>query len=279
MASNLKTIVSGSKLINKKVRKLRPRYSGVVLYPLTVETQYRQEIIEILRYAREQVNSILVPQLQSIIDIYQMSRTFKKDSAYDDLTELLNSIRTLVQRKNTKSQVDQLAQNAASATSIFNRRQVTEAYKRGVGVDPLLNEPWLGEELQSFAFLNSRLITTVPEKYLDDIQQQIFDGMGQGLRASEIASNLVDAYGVSERRAALIARDQIGKLNGNLNMLRNQSLGSTKYVWLTMGDDRVREEHQGYNGETFEWANPPADGNPGSAINCRCVASPVFDEE
>ncbi len=47
------------------------------------------------------------------------------------------------------------------------------------------------------------------------------------------------------------------------------------YIWHTVGDHKVRGEHARRNGQTFSWANPPDDENPGEDYNCRCWAEPI----
>jgi hypothetical protein len=51
------------------------------------------------------------------------------------------------------------------------------------------------------------------------------------------------------------------------------------YIWHTMQDDKVREEHAMREGGRFTWDNPPDDGHPGEPYNCRCWAQQVSDEE
>jgi SPP1 gp7 family putative phage head morphogenesis protein len=100
-----------------------------------------------------------------------------------------------------------------------------------------------------------------------------------GDRADEIADDLVDRYGVSESRAQLIARDQIGKLNGELNQVRQEELGVTDFIWRTERDNRVRPEHAALEGKQYTWAQGhPTEGIPGEPINCRCFPEPVLDE-
>ena len=52
-----------------------------------------------------------------------------------------------------------------------------------------------------------------------------------------------------------------------------------KYIWRTQGDDRVRSEHAARKGEVFDFDDPPEDGNPGEAENCRCWAEPIEEEQ
>ena len=46
------------------------------------------------------------------------------------------------------------------------------------------------------------------------------------------------------------------------------------YVWNTVGDDRVRGEHEALEGTIRSWDNSP---DPGEDFNCRCWAEPVPD--
>ena len=49
----------------------------------------------------------------------------------------------------------------------------------------------------------------------------------------------------------------------------------TKYVWRTLGDDKVRSSHAANNGKLIDWDKPPEDiGHPGEDYNCRCIAEP-----
>ena len=81
-------------------------------------------------------------------------------------------------------------------------------------------------------------------------------------------------FDVSESRAALIARDQVGKFYGALNRARQEDLGLTHFVWRTANDERVRPEHVRLDGQRFSWSKLPAEGYPGQPINCRCNADP-----
>lgn len=52
-------------------------------------------------------------------------------------------------------------------------------------------------------------------------------------------------------------------------------MDSTHYIWRSVRDDRSRGEHAKRHGQIFSWDNPPEDGHPGEAPNCRCWAEPI----
>lgn len=47
---------------------------------------------------------------------------------------------------------------------------------------------------------------------------------------------------------------------------------SEYYIWQTVGDERVRPEHEEHDGYAFNWHIPSENGYPGSERNCRCSA-------
>ena len=67
-------------------------------------------------------------------------------------------------------------------------------------------------------------------------------------------------------------------LNGQLTKERQTDLGVEQYIWRTVGDERVREEHEILDGEVFSWDNPPEPGQPGDDYQCRCTAEPILPE-
>jgi SPP1 gp7 family putative phage head morphogenesis protein len=83
-------------------------------------------------------------------------------------------------------------------------------------------------------------------------------------------------FGTIQGRAQVISRDQLGSLNAELTRRRQENAGVKSYIWRTMLDDRVRDDHENREGEEFLWSEPPSDGNPGEPINCRCHAEAVI---
>ena len=52
-------------------------------------------------------------------------------------------------------------------------------------------------------------------------------------------------------------------------------MDSNHYIWRSVRDENSRSEHAKRHGEIFSWDNPPKDGHPGEAPNCRCWAEPL----
>lgn len=134
---------------------------------------------------------------------------------------------------------------------------------------------------------NVALITGLTADVQKRIETVLIDMITAGKSNADMAAALDAQFHFGRKRAALIARDQAAKFNGNLNRIRQQEIGVTHYVWWTVHDERVRgnpdgkypkakPSHWARHGKTFAYADAPADGNPGEPINCRCIARPVL---
>jgi len=53
---------------------------------------------------------------------------------------------------------------------------------------------------------------------------------------------------------------------------------TSRYIWRTQGDDRVRPSHAANEGRIFAWDDPPPTGHPGEDFGCRCTAEPYYPE-
>lgn len=161
--------------------------------------------------------------------------------------------------------------------------QTTAPVSSGVlGVDAYRAEPWLREMQELWVSENTRLIKSIPADELSDMEGIIQRGVMNGSSAETIKKHIQERYGVTERRAKLIAVDQIGKANSALTKQRQADAGITGYKWRGVLDERERPEHRAREGNSYKWSNPPPDGHPGQPVRCRCYAEPdwsgsVFD--
>jgi SPP1 gp7 family putative phage head morphogenesis protein len=142
----------------------------------------------------------------------------------------------------------------------------------------------LGDRVAAATADNVALISSIPPRFFDDVQTTITRAARTGQRWEDLAHDLDGRYDLTEDRARLIARDQIGKFYGEVQQERQQALGVDGYIWRTVNDQRVRDNHSALDGERCSWDDPPDGGgtdedeagHPGSGINCRCYAEPDF---
>lgn len=149
----------------------------------------------------------------------------------------------------------------------------------GVGVDVYRSEPWLAQAQTNWVAANTSLIKSIPTQYMAQVEQTIRSGVLAGESPRSLAKKIQAQGGVTERRANVIARDQISRANAELTMHRQEDLGIKEYVWKTVHDERVRDSHRARDGKTYSWNKPPEGGShPGFEIMCRCSASAVFPD-
>jgi SPP1 gp7 family putative phage head morphogenesis protein len=131
---------------------------------------------------------------------------------------------------------------------------------------------------------NVSLIRSIPEKYLGDVQTSVMQSVKAGRDLATLSKDLRKNYGVSYRRAALIARDQNNKATSALMRVRQVDLGLEKGVWLhSHAGKEPRPTHLANHGKKFDlkegWFDPDPRVRkrilPGELINCRCVWKPV----
>jgi len=166
----------------------------------------------------------------------------------------------------------------------YNKDNWTSLVRSQYAVNPILPEDKEKYQalLNNWSRNNSLLIKDIPFKTSNQIAEQtrkaLIDGTNLKDTTDAIFNIMAERTDVSDSRAKLIARDQVSKLNGQLTMERQTDLGVESYIWRTVGDERVREEHDILDGETFSWDSPPEPGHPGEDYQCRCWAEPILPE-
>lgn len=151
----------------------------------------------------------------------------------------------------------------------------------------LSSEPWLESHLSTYLRSNVKLIKSLGGAYSDRVEKAAWRTVSQGQRWEDFARELREATGASKRQAALIARDQTGKLMGQLNQARQVEAGFDEYEWYDSRDERVRKSHRSLHGTIQRWSKPPIvryvkglpmRAHPGEDVNCRCAALPHIRE-
>lgn len=248
----------------------------------TLERSYARDLDEMTRYMKGLVDRRVILALPFIVSQASPLRPKKDnlDDYSDDVARIMEGVRIEFYREYDENEMRFFALKAAKRTEEFNARNFQRQFKAVMGIQVPLVEPYLEATVKGFVQQNVSLIQSIPDQYFDRVEQTVLREVTAGTLTGEIAEQIGDAYGVSESKATLIARDQTSKLNGNLTRMRQTEVGVTRYEWSTSMDERVRDSHADKEGDVFSWDDPPADtGHPGEDFQCRCAAIPVFEEE
>lgn len=212
----------------------------------------------------------------------------RNDSATDlmlAITQIFNAVKNNVIARTAGFGLRRRLENLAHLNRKLTVKEWKRAIKATLGID-IREDYYLGdfyvEQLEKWISDNVGLIKTIPEDTLEKMKDIVYDGFTNGKTTTRMVKEIQRAYGVSRRRAELIARDQTAKLNGQIQKAQQQDAGITEYIWCTTGDERVRKSHKNLNGKKFSWDDPPvnSDGrrcHPGEDFQCRCIGRPVFD--
>lgn len=196
-----------------------------------------------------------------------------------EVRRLIDNARKKFEASISQNHLEALAQNAASATSTAQRQAFARQARAALGIDPVMLDKKIPTLIEHFVGENVALIKTLGSKTFDEIEKMTTRAFTTGTRHEELADDLMERFDISERHARLIARDQVGKLTAQVAQSRSQDLGVRQFIWETVGDERVRDEHEALEGQTFDYdTGAPEEGMPGEPICCRCSASPIFDD-
>lgn len=125
------------------------------------------------------------------------------------------------------------------------------------------------------------LIKSIASQHLTEVQGLVMRSVADGRDLGALAKGLEDRYGITKRRAALIARDQNQKATATITRVRQDSLGITEAVWMhSHAGKHPRPSHVAANGKRYTIKEGMyLDGVwtwPGREIGCRCVSKSVI---
>lgn len=260
---------------NKPRRK--PRKPPVWQYPFNAERKYRAQLVGYVEAMERAIRQTIYPHLESIVA--SRNETIPIDRADDYAAEIDRLMRaTTLSVSRIPFNKEQVARETGHTINTFNSKQWDKQLKVSLGVDVFRREEYVPSTINSYVKENVSLITKMENDLLSQVEETIQRNVRQGATAPRIAREIEGRTGVAKSRARLIARDQTGKLNGQLTQLRQEDIGIDSYTWRTSEDERVRSTHRAHDDKKYKWNSPPSGtGHPGQDYQCRCYAEPDFE--
>jgi SPP1 gp7 family putative phage head morphogenesis protein len=186
--------------------------------------------------------------------------------------------------------------NIADSVFDFNEGQFEKGAKTVLGVEFPVGEDWWPDARDTWAARNYELIHSDMQKYIAQVNDLTEKAVTSGLSVKELTKQIIALDDkITKGRANFIARDQIGKLNGEITQRRMEAVGLSMYIWETSGDERVRPSHEAMDGGLCRWDDSTVysqDGgktwisrpsgavmlHPGMDFQCRCSAIAYWEE-
>lgn len=125
---------------------------------------------------------------------------------------------------------------------------------------------------------NVSLIKSIPQQYFTEVNGLVQRSVSAGRDLGFLTDELEKRYGVTRRRADLIARDQANKATEAIRRVEGERLGVKVGIWVHVpGKYTSRATHRAMNGKPFllsEGLYDSAVGRkvlPGELVACQCT--------
>jgi SPP1 gp7 family putative phage head morphogenesis protein len=257
-----------------------PRKKGATVLPsvqpnVGIEAAYRRRMYALIEAMH---NSI----------IYWIKAAYKKnapaiaqDTAAD---ELRIAMRKLARqwRKNFDEAAPELADYFATEASERSDGSLRSILRRA-GMSVRFKMTAAARDIMD-ATINAQvgLIRSISQEYLTAVEGIVMRSVQTGGDLGQLSQDLQAQFGVTKRRAALIARHQNNMATSAMTRARQQELGLNTARWRhSHAGKEPRPTHVAMDGKTYDvrkgmW--DPAEGRrvwPGELINCRCTSQTV----
>lgn len=296
----LKILYSQNKKKSKKIKKTH--YNTV--YPRAIEAKYKTKLSSYFQPLIDYVNKFLEENEDALLrgDSMQLKLDVLPGGTFRRMITSLEGwlsvyMPTVPELKEGQNNVILMGLNqTAEQLKAHEDKQFQKQLQNGIGVSFQTNAPWWLNTKATWAGNNYNLIVSNARNYVNQINNLAEQAVVNGWSPKQLQEQIKKASnGLSDKKCRLLARDQIGKLQGQVSEAQMEEVGLEMYIWDTSGDERVRPTHKPMdgllcrwddatvysydNGKT--WVDRPATAvkmHPGRDIQCRCVALAYIPE-
>ena len=274
-------------------------------YPHGIERKYYRELESFFKpltdYVENFINQNIEPLLRGDSEELHLDAipgdTFRKMiyNLENWISVYMPDISELPADKNNNVILTTIAKTADEAME-FGNKEFAKMLDKGIHVNLPTSASWWNDMKSSWAEDNYNLITSNAKNYVSKINTLTEQAIVNGMSPKKLKEEIFKATeGLTQKHCKLLARDQMGKLNGQITQAQMQEIGLDMYVWSTAYDDRVRDSHAAMEGLLCRWDDASVvsyDGgktwvdrpaaavqlHPGQDIQCRCVGLAYYPE-
>ncbi|AUR98851.1 head morphogenesis domain protein [Vibrio phage 1.256.O._10N.286.45.F8] len=252
--------------------------------PKAIGISYNAELQRMVRRIKKDIDQSIKPQVKDL------EFEYTADSWADVIEVSLSALRQRWSSTVFNRFAERMASKFVQAVNLQNQQQFQNQYK-SFGINIYAGNQAVSDYLDATVKDNVRLIKSIPDQYLTQVESIVLGNMRAGMRPSAINKQLQDQFGVTERRARVISRDQTSKASNGLAKKRMESSGFKYFQWIDSKDSRVRSRHKHiankvtkYGKGIYSFSDLPIGEQgvpvaPGQPIQCRCVMRPVLESE
>ena len=179
----------------------------------------------------------------------------------------------------------ELAKYFAQAVGERSDYQLQAILKRGGFTVDFRISRQVNDILQAITHENVALIKSIASQHLTQVEGMVMRSVTAGRDLETLNRELRETFGVTKRRAALIARDQNNKATAVITRARQEELGIQTAQWMHSHAGKTpRPSHlkAGRDGVIYDvkqgWFDPDEQKWiwPGTLINCGCFSKPII---
>jgi hypothetical protein len=281
----------------------------VTRYPLRAEKAMQSVLTKLFSVYTKKVNSFF----KTHKPLYAMYETaLKRDSFESDFEGFINEMASSLDEDQSLGLINGISLEVYVGRIMefirtFDEKELELAFQKMFKMGlPYSDTWWAGLRSQLIDEFSRRSIGTV-KAYLADIRDEVLKGIRNEVPFDQLVLRIQQlGEGLSLKKAAFLARDLTGKINGLFTKNLHSALGMTNYMFITAFDERVRGrpggafanapvDHWVLDGKICSWSDStiysidygrtfiPRGGrmlrlHPGMDWACRCTASPWFQD-
>lgn len=251
----------------------------------TVSRSYAKDLGDLVDMVFRDIAKEVVPKIGSLV---KENDEMTSDAVGDDIDTIIRKLKAKYVSPKFVNEYKRTSSKTGGQTSALNKVQ-TKQQLSSIGINIFQDTPSLNRLLRRFTARNTRLIKTIPDEILTDVGKLIESAVASGIRVETLQAQILardpragvvgsSEYRKAKNRASVIARDQVLTFSSQLSKARQQENGIDRFIWRTVGDERVRHLHAGRDGKEYSWETGAGakDPYPGSGIQCRCSPEPVL---
>lgn len=231
-----KRAIVKQRLINKKPKPL--------LYPASIEIQYRMALKRLLLTYMQLYIELVEPNISMLVAEYKIAIT--KDSWEDLFSSVFNTWKSAMDKAftNFKSTISKIA----TKTVIWNSKQWDKHMESALGKSLFANSN--KEELKK-VFINKETekVAKLSNELYSNLNLATIDNVTKGSLVNKDLDPFV-------KKAKLLSTLGISELNTELYKDQQLALGIDEYIWRTMRDEKVRNDHRSLEGKICSWKDP-----------------------
>lgn len=250
-----------------------------MVYSSSLRDEYRKYLQKMIKSITTEMVPVLLKEYKNNIKTI----TIVNDSITDDLYKIFNKIIIKI-NKNIKKIIEKKAilfvDNIDKASFSSFKKELKDKFNLSVNENVSQHKNIKKALIKE----NIDLISSLSSDYEKRLVNILYRGISRGDDLTIVEKNISKEFGVSNRRAKLIARDQTNKITSSLMIHNYKSNGITHAIWVHGGNPvKPRASHVRENGKVFKLDKGAfIDGEfiqPGEKINCSCTAIPIMPSE